>query len=281
MDCNAHTPYVFILLNRRLCQKCENGNPRYSLITQAQALEMYGITPSLLAGLPCRELRGVLPPQQEKRLRACGQATLYLRGAVEELSAQQRVKRSSGAVGGSSRPSSSRRPDAESDDVQQFQLDEDIDSNPRDENDQAACSELDAATTDDEHVDGERGRARAAKPTPEEAKAARKAAKAAVKAANRAKRASFGEATGTSPLVERVALGTSPGATFSGARSAGARGGGAPRGRDGNRPPRERDAASWSRSYGTSPPVQSGPRARALVDDALGEFAISGLELSL
>ena len=266
-DCGVYTAYVFPLLNcRRLCETCESS-PAYALITHAQALVDYpGLNSQLLATLQSKELgSGLLPAQQLKRLRACGQATLFLRSAVEALYRQkQRATRASGPG----------KPRGRALEETQFELDEQADGQ------QCEAEEDGGGTTEGDDCDA--GRQWQAKLTPEEAKAARKAAKAAVKAANRVRRAGKGieaaepeggrsrswGASGASPLMDRVALGTSPGA----ARSSGQRG-------DASRV--ARDGATWSRSYGTSPPVGSGPRSRALVDDALGEFAISGLELSL
>ena len=267
-DCGVYTAYIFPLLdNRRLCETCESS-PAYSLITYAQALD-FGLNAQLLATLPSKELgSGLLPAQQLKRLRACGQATLFLRSAVEALYRQEqsRARRASAAK--------VRKPGRASEETQ-FELDDEADVASAA---QCEASEEEACTSNGD--DSDAGRTRQAKLTPEEAKSARKAAKAAVKAANRVRRAGKGMdaepeagrakswgASGASPLMDRVALGTSPGA---------ARGGS---GRDASRA--ARDGATWSRSYGTSPPVGSGPRARALVDDALGEFAISGLELCL
>jgi hypothetical protein len=265
-DCGVYTAYVFPLLqNRRLCEICESS-PAYALITLAQALD-FNLSEQQLATLPSKELgSGLLPAQQLKRLRACGQATLFLRSAVEALAVLEHSRTSRASAAKARTP-------GRADDDTQFELDDETDvaRAPQCEASEEGC------TTDGD--DSDAGRRRLAKLTPEEAKSARKAAKAAVKAANRVRRAGKGMdaepeggrakswgASGASPLMDRVALGTSPGAP---------RGGG----RDASRA--ARDGATWSRSYGTSPPVVSGPRARALVDDALGEFAISGLELCL
>jgi len=275
-DCQQLTPYVFPLLdNRRLCTSCEASDPKYSLVTLSQALEWYGITADVLAHLPRRELKGLLPPATEKRLRACGQATLFLRSAVEALSKEQERAQRRGS--GTPRSRSAPRHDAAASE-ETFQLDEEVEATSAG----GAASDTSHASSDDEGQAERVTRGRPAKLTPEEAKAARKAAKAAVKAANRAKRASWG--AGSTPHggagAAHVAMGASPvggGAASSAAlHRSGSGGQREVRGGWGRRD----GGATWSRSYGTSPPVQSGPRARALVDDALGEFAISGLELA-
>jgi hypothetical protein len=86
VECRQLTPYVFPLLSPtfRLCERCEPGSPRYTLLTAAQACEAHGLSWEELATLPCREVRGLRSPAVEKRLRVLGQATLYLRRVLSE-----------------------------------------------------------------------------------------------------------------------------------------------------------------------------------------------------
>ncbi len=248
-DCGVATPYVFPLLGCRLCERCE-ANPRYALLTAAQALEAFSVTPEQLATLPCKQLRGLLSPAEEKRLRASGQASLYLRAHVAELAAAARRQLTA-------RPS---RVAPE----EQFAFDEDSDA-----------SEGEAAASSSDDGDTQRRRH---KPSAEEAKAARKAAKAAVKAANRERRATKSNGTsgqdrhsrsaGASPLLQRVQLDSGRVLVASAAAATQQR-------------KAAHKAASRARSFGSSPPAGQGPRSRALVEDALGEFAISGLELCI
>jgi hypothetical protein len=239
-DCGTESPYVFTLLRRRLCEPCES-NPRYRLVTAAQALELLASFPSpaaLLATLPSKEVKGVVAPQLEKKLRGNGQARFYLLAAVEALVRNSNRK--------------ARAPALHSAQSEQFQFDDDDDDRAALDAPAAACSDSDGET------EGDQGRRRGDKLSAEEQKAARKAAKAATKAANRERRASKGE-SGASPLATSFSRSVPSRASGNG---------GKPGARIGARP----------HSFGTSP-QSSGPLSRALVDEVLGDFAVSGLEL--
>lgn len=237
VDCGQPTPYVHVLLNRRLCERCEAASPLYALVTAAQAGEL-GASLELLSRLPCKEVRGVLCRGEEKRLRAAGQGRLYLRVQVEQ---QMAAHKTAGLR--------ARRSE------QQFEIDD------------LSAEETEAETEAEEEEEAfeEERKLSAA-----EAKAARKEAKAAVKASNRERRAAKSAGTsgqsphsrscGASPLLQRFALDAGASASARKAGKTSAREGG-----------RCRSFESTRCTLAT----------RAQVEDALGAFAISGLELRL
>ena len=238
VDCGQPTPYVHVLLNRRLCERCEAASPLYALVTAAQAGEL-GASLELLSSLPCKEVRGVLCRGEEKRLRAAGQGRLYLRVQVEQQVAAHK------AAGLRARRSE-----------QQFQIDD-------------LSAEETQAETEAEEEDPGFSEASERKFSAAEAKAARKEAKAAVKASNRDRRAAKSAGTsgqsphsrscGASPLLQRFAVDATPSASA-------------------------RKAGKAMREGGRCRSFESTPRTlatRAQVEEALGAFAISGLELRL
>ena len=282
-DCGVVSDYCFPLLGAsyRLCEKCEAADPRYALLTAAQAEDSFGLSAEQLSALPCREVRGLRSRAVEKRLRVLGQATLYLRSHVEALAAEQergatQATASNDAADDSDNDSGAEAEDAEADE-EQFAL-------------------------EDDGCDGTPTRRRLPPQTPEAAREAakreRKANKAAVKAANRERRQS--KAAGLPPSASEprrtyAALSRSPGAaalpprpgsspqlavppgTSPQARSFGTspqmRGCG---GRGGSKAAHSREAAR-ALAAGASP-NSGGPLARAWLEDELGEFGISGLE---
>jgi len=243
------------LQRRRLCERCEAGNPRYRLCTQAEAEEEHGLSADQLGTLPFRDVaRGVVAPQLEKQLRASGQARFYLLSAVVEL-AQQRKKTSAPRL-------RRRQPSGE----EPLQFEEEPDAGPADVGDASASSEEEGGETPWRE-----------KTTAEERKLARRANKDATKQANRARRAAKSAASGGGPASAAAAIPAAASPAERYARTA-------PLSRSAAAytPPSERrERGGRGRSWAGSPGGSSAPLSRALIDEALGAFAISGLELAV
>eukprot|EP00667_Euglena_gracilis_P011670 EG_transcript_11940 len=86
--CEQPTPYVFKLLGLRLCERCERQNPRrYALVTATEAVEGFGLDPTLLPRLRKhhdrdlqldfflqRDVADLSPPEMPTAGRAAGAA---------------------------------------------------------------------------------------------------------------------------------------------------------------------------------------------------------------
>ena len=269
-DCGVSTPYVFTLLKRRLCERCEES-PRYRLITEAQALEF--LPASRLRQLGVHELRGVLPTKIEKQVRASGQSRFFLLSAVESLAEQlekeerRRLRLSQG--GGKA-----------SGDGGMFALEDCEGGGEPSASIGAAAAESDSSSESEEEPgagsssDGAAAGGRRLRLSAVDKKAARKVNKEATKAANRERRAAKSEEKrgggGSLPDQSRFLARTPPAAASppGSLPSAGQRKKPAAAGGRGGRPKR----------WGAEEPG-GGPSARARVEDALGSFGISGLEL--
>jgi len=281
-DCGVVSDYCFPLLGAsyRLCEKCEAADPRYALLTAAQAEESFGLSAEQLSTLPSREVRGLRSRAVEKRLRVLGQATLYLRSHVEALAAAAAEQERGLAATASN--------DAD-----------DSDNDSSAEADADAEADEEQFALEDDGCESTPTRRRLPPQTPEAVREAarreRKANKAAVKAANRERRQS--KAAGppaAEPRRTYAALSRSPGAaalpprpgsspqlpvppgTSPQARSFGTSPQMRAMGRGGSKAAHSREAAR-ALAAGTSP-NSGGPLARAWLEDELGEFGISGLE---
>lgn len=71
VECHTRTPYLFQLLNCRLCAPCERANSKYTLMTLACARSMHGLSES--------DLRGV-------RSMGHGDKRFFLRSDIEKCS---------------------------------------------------------------------------------------------------------------------------------------------------------------------------------------------------
>lgn len=255
-SCTTVSDYVFPLLGAsyRLCERCEAADPAYALLTAAQAADGFRLSAEELSGLPSREVRGLRSRAVEKRLRMLGQATLYLRSHVVALAAERDKAR--------------------------------FDNDSGDDSEDDAEAEEEQFALDDEEEDGEGAPARRRAPaqSAEEARAARKANKAAVKAANRERRQSKAAAL-ASPAEPRrtyAALSRSPGAALpprpgSSPQQSAFRAGSSPGVRTPGRGSKAAHVREAARSLGVSP-SSGGVLARAVLEQELGEFGISGLE---